>query len=203
MSDAPENAYQGADTPFVLHLANLEVSITTQTRFNRKKYCLERTSARSVQDHTTSTARLFFMPALLKGVRMCVGRRGGAYKGFTRRPRSTRLTPRIRQQGRVAFVSSSQSIRERSPDRHGFLLSSHRTKERSCNRMTSKKKKWQSIIHDVRTLHIFYPPKGKIDTELISRARCKSTTKSGFCPLQPVRHPPSRALVVRAVHPTW
>ena len=134
---------------------------------------------------------------------VCVEEGRGAYKGFTRRPRSTRSTPRTRQQGIVAFVSSSESIKKRSPDRHSFLLSSHRTKERSCNRMTLKKKKWQSIIHDVRALHIFYSPKGKIDTELISRGRCKSTTKSGFCPLQPIRHPPSRALVVRAVHPIW
>ena len=180
------------------------MSITTQTRFNRKKYCLERISSRSVQDRTTRVlldyfyACIIFKRCMYYYVCMCVWRRGGVHtRGL--HGSLTRSTPRIRQQGIVASVSASESIKKRSPD----LLSSHRTKERSCDRMTSEKKKWQSIIHDVRALQIFYFPKGKIDTELISRGRCKSTTNSGFCPLQPIRHPPSRALVVRAVHPIW
>ena len=128
---------------------------------------------------------------------VCVEERRGANKGFTRKPNAFDSSDPSTRHRRVCLVFREHE--KRSPD----LLSSHRTKERSCDRMTSEKKKWQSIIHDVRALQIFYLPKAKIDTELISRGRCKSTTNSVFCTLQPIRHPPSRALVVRAVHPIW
>ena len=172
------------------------MSITTQTTFARKKFCLERISARSIQDHT-STAPLFFMSARFK--RWVEGRREegrGAYKRFTRRAKSMRLAPPIRQQGMDEFVSSSESI-QKTVTRPTQLLVIVVPHQRAAMQQNDSKKIENKYSQESTTytsfLHIFYPQKGKINTEVISRGRCNSTTKNGCCPLQPIRHPPSRA----------
>ena len=114
-------------------------------------------------------------------------RRGGwAYTRDSRRARSTCLNRLIRREGTTAFVSSSESNRKRSPGRQSFLLS---TLKKCCQESTT-----------YETCTPYRSPERHTDGA-ISRGICNSTTNSsGFCPLQPIRYPPSRALAVRARH---
>ena len=157
--DAPENAYQGLTLPSPL------ISLTSKCPLQRRqdsigKNIVWREAPRDLFKIIPRVycSTIFYACIIKRCAYVCVEEGRGAYKRFTRRPRSTRLTPRIRQQGRVAFVSSSESIRKRSPDRHSFVLSSRRTKERSCNRMTSKKKMAVNNPRRTSLAHIL-PPK--------------------------------------------
>ena len=99
-----------------------------------------------------------------------------------------------RRRDRVCLVLREQSQADKASCCRTAPKSGHATELLLKNAVKNPRR--------TRLAHLTGPQKGIIDTDgAISRGICNSTTNSsGFCPLQPIRYPPSRALAVRARH---